>query len=373
MKSFSFKYWGGLIFLIFLSILSYYTYRINTRNIVQDLSQEKKLINILLAGNHNYNRNKHKFFAVLSFNPENNNVGLIFIPPNLRVFLDNNKNIPTKIEDISLKKISDIKSTLREILGLDVIFYIELYDENVRRIINLLEGLDFFCLDNLDNLEKDLYLNFGLNYLDGNKILKYINEPASSFGLNKYDRIQDVFFTLYFNKEKKKHLFNLDFITELVKDLDTNLLPNEIFSLIKMVYAEGNFFAKILPGKIEEDWFIFDRIGAEEYRKEFLNKIILKKDPASKIRVRVLNGTKIPKLARKMRNSLDKEGLKVVEFGTFRNFLLPKSIIISQKADCSMTKKISELTGIDRIFFKIDSSLFSDILIIVGQDFTPPR
>ena len=350
----------GVLFLSSLSV--FYFYKINTRNAVLEAVKERKIINILVAGNKNYDRHRHTFFAVISFNPENNNIGVLFIPPKFKLLWDKEKNIFKRIEDISLKEFDKLKLVLQEKLELNLSFYLELYSEDLKRVIDLLEGLEIFFL----NKDQNYFFDLGINYLDGEKILKYI-ETDSIF--TTYDRIQDILLTLYQKRNQKKFLAELDFISFLISDFNSNLLPNEILSLLDLILNQGNLFFFTLPGEFDKENYFMDEIALNEYQENFRNRIIMSDKAIPKIKVKILNGTSIPKLARKMRSNLIKEGISIVEFGTFHEFKFSKSTIFCQKGDYNLARKISDITGINKIYFKINNNIFSDCLIIVGKDF----
>ena len=102
--------WAGAAALALLGII--YAYRISTRNAIEALAQNKKMINILIAGSNVYRDNKHRFFAVLSINPENSRIGLTFLPPNLKIFFDSGKKRSARIDDIDIDGFKDRKSVV---------------------------------------------------------------------------------------------------------------------------------------------------------------------------------------------------------------------------------------------------------------------
>jgi CRISPR/Cas system-associated protein Cas7 (RAMP superfamily) len=216
---------------------------------------------------------------------------------------------------------------------------------------------------------KDFQPNAGLVYNDGSKIVSYINKVDANSIYLKYDRIQDIILTLYTNKEKMKPFVNSMLIKELYKSMRTNLLVQEIQTLGEMLCEEGDINIAMLPGNFEGNYYVMDDIAYKMYEKEFLGSIILEKTRDQSIKVKILNGTDVPGLARKMRNNLIKEGLNVVEFGTSSGKSVKESIIINRKGNYSAAKKISELTGIKNIYHVIDNTLLYNILVIIGEDY----
>jgi anionic cell wall polymer biosynthesis LytR-Cps2A-Psr (LCP) family protein len=354
-----------IVSVIVLTALGVYYYQIRTRNAVEVLSKDKKLINVLVAGSNTYRQRKHRFFSIITVNPENANVGITFIPPDFKVVLDPDTGEATRIDEVDFIYFDRLRKSLQRDLKLSIPFYVELYSTDVKRIVDLLEGVDLFLLDE-DEMLPDT--SFGLNYFDGNKILHYINSVEENSIYLKFDRIQNILLTLYNDREEKKHFLSLPFITELMRDVKTNMLPQEILSLGSFFTRKGAFFCSLLPGGFHNDYYVVNDINYKIYETELLTPLIMgrKNDPA--IKVKILNGTNVSGLARKMRNSLNRDGLSVVEFGTSPYEKMHRSIIISRKGNIQAVKQVSELTGISRVHYIIDNTTLQDILIIIGED-----
>ena len=106
------------------------------------------------------------------------------------------------------------------------------------------------------------------------------------------------------------------------------------------------------------------------YEQKFLRPLVLAVTDAESIKVRILNGSDIPGLARKMRNVLTKEGLTVVEFGTSPYSVIDKTVIINQKGNLNSALKVSSILGIDAMYHIVDSSQLADVLVIAGKDYS---
>ena len=358
---------SGLAFIIILLVLSsYYIYSNYTRNIIEKLSMNKKLINILIAGSNVYNRDRHRFYAILSINPDNSKVGLTFIPPSLRISYGS-RNVYHTIDEMEISDFKRMSEFFNREFKLQVPFYAEVYSSDLKRLVDLIEGIDIYIIDQVKDIHN---LSYGLNYLDGEKVVKYINSADENSIFSKYDRIQDILLTIYYNKDKYARFNNIQFIEEALRTIKTNLLPQEILSIGELLLKNSEMYCLILPGRFSENgYYVTDSIAYKIYEKTFLKKLALDEDIDSVIKVKILNGTNIPGLARKMRNMLIRDGLSVVEFGTSPFPLLDKTVIINQKGSIEKVKKVSELVGTDRIFHVIDNTQLHSVLIIVGEDF----
>jgi polyisoprenyl-teichoic acid--peptidoglycan teichoic acid transferase len=344
--------------------LIYNIYSCNTRNAVEQLIKDKKMINVLVAGGNRYHDNKHRFFSIVSVNPINNKIGITFVPPSYRIKMGGDDF--EKLENIDFIYFDRIRNTFREDLKMNVPFYMKLYGDDVVRIVNLLEGIDLFVLDQVKDNPK---LEFGVNYFDGDRIIKYINSAPDNSIYIKYDRVSDILFSLYEKKEHYRNLFNSDFIEEMFKTVRTNLLPQELYELGRIAYQDGGLMATLLPGGFDKDLYITDDISYRIYEKEFLQSIILDKKTDPTIKVRLLNGTNVPGLARKMRNLLMRDGVNVLEFGTSPYEQQDYSMIINRRGNYEAVKKISEITGINHIYHIIDNTELNNVLIVIGKDY----
>ncbi len=362
---------SGSVLIIMLAVLfSFYLYRVQTRNVIEKLSQNKKLINILIAGSNVYHQDKHRFYAIVSINPNNSKIGFTFIPPSLRISHGDEEEDYCTIGELEIGDFKRMSEFFSRELKLQVPFFIEIYSSDLKRIVDLIEGVNIYIIDQT----KDIYnVEFGLNYLDGEKVIKYINSAVENSIFSKYDRIQDILLTIYYNKNRYIGFKDIKFIQEALRTIKTNLLPREILSLSELVFKNSDMsdiYCIVLPGKFsEKGYYYIDNIAYKIYENTFLKRLALDEDIDTVIKVKILNGTNIPGLARKMRNMLIRDGLNVVEFGTSPYPLLDRTVIINQKGTIEKVRKVSELVGTDRIFHVIDNTQLHCILIIIGRDF----
>jgi len=351
-----------LIFLIFIGI-NFYKKR--NRNVIDEIISMKDMINILVAGRNVYNENTFSFFALVTINPVNNNIGITFIPPDYRIMMNDDGTKVKKISEIDLYYFDRIKYTLKKDIQMNVPFYIKLYSPDVIRSVNLIEGIDIFSLDQPVFASKS---NFGLQYLDGEKSVKYINSSEQNSIYMKYDRILDLLLTMYNDKANRKKLFNYEFISELFKNIKTNLMPQELFSIAEIIQKKGNMDSTLLPGGFNNGYYVVDEVSYRTYQQEFLTNLVVDSESDPTVKIKIINGTSIPGLARKLRNDLIRDGMNVVEFGTSNYPSIYDSIIICRKADIKSVNKISDMTGIGKIYFVTDTTQLNNILIIVGED-----
>jgi len=351
-----------LIVLIFLGINFY---RKQNRNVIDEIISMKDMVNILVAGRNVYNENTFSFFALITINPVNNNIGITFIPPDYRIMMNDDGTKIKKISEIDLYYFDRIKFTLKKDIQMNVPFYIKLYSPDVVRAVNLLEGVDILSLDQAVYSAKN---NFGLQYLDGEKSVAYINSSDQNSIYMKYDRILDLLLTFYNDRENKKKLFSYEFIDEFFKNIKTNLMTQELYSIAEIIFKEGNVDSTLLPGGFNNGFYVVDEVSYRTYQQDFLTNLVVESEAEPNVKIKILNGTTIPGLARKLRNDLIRDGMNVVEFGTSNYPAIYDSIIVCRKSDTKAAGKISEMTGIGKVYFVTDTTQLNNILIIVGED-----
>ena len=132
-----------------VALLIYHCHGMKTRNAVDKLIQKKKIINILVAGSNKPNDHKHKFFAIVSINPDNRRIGITFIPPSFKIRLDDDGDNCARIDEVVVFNFNRLRYSLQKDLRLNIPFYAEIYASDVERIVNLMEGVDLFVLDQM--------------------------------------------------------------------------------------------------------------------------------------------------------------------------------------------------------------------------------
>lgn len=363
------KKFASLLIALALLIIAFFSinqYRKSTRNIVDLIASKKDLVNVFVSGINSYKDDTFVFFAVISVNPANGNCGITLVPPDYAVLMNDDGSKIKKISEVDFYYYSRIRYSLKKDLGLDVPFYINIYSPDVERTVDLLGGVNIFSIDQAFCVSN---IHFGLNYLDGKKTMQYINCTKDKSIFIKYDRILDIILSLYHDNKLWPLFKNYEFISEIFKSIKTNMLPREIFSIAECLKDKGQFYSSLMPGGYVNDFYQVDEISLKSYQQEFLMPIAIEDPPASDIKIKILNGTSLPGLARQLRNSFIKDGLNVVEFGTSSYPPMKESVIICRKSDFFAAGSISKNTGIDNIYFVNDSTQLNNLLIIIGEDY----
>ncbi|HNR87559.1 MAG TPA: LytR C-terminal domain-containing protein [Spirochaetota bacterium] len=347
-------------------LIAYYVYTINTRNVIETLISSKKIINILIGGSNTYNRDRHRLYALVSINPENGKIVVTFIPPSFNLNSHRKGSSPLRIDEVDFTSFKKVSDALNNNLKINIPFYIQLYAPDVKRAVDMIEGVDLFVLD--QKRDRDPIAS-GVQYFDGERIMRYINAVDDDSIFRKYDRVQDVLLTLYHNGAMYKRFATMPFLSELFSSITTNMLPQELLSLSEILLKRSEMLCATLPATMSEDGvFHFDDIAYKIYESKILKRLVIKDTTAPSIKVKILNGSGVPGLARKIRNILIRDGLSVMEFGTSPYPPIDKTVIINQKGDMAEAIKVSELLGINQIYHVVDNTQLHSVLIILGKD-----
>lgn len=353
-----------ILMLLLVSFLLYRHIVQGNRNVVEQLARQNSFIHILVAGSHSYNENRHNFYAVFSLNPENSRIGISFIPPSYRIVIDKSSNRSVPVSEVDFNDRDRILASLEKDLHLEIPFYVELYSPDVERAVNLYEGVELFNLDQM----KDEPIPFGEYYFDGEKAVSYIHSVADDSIYGKYDRILDLVYTIYYDRDKMKRLLHPSLVVEGMKKIQTNILPQEALRLVQLLRKPANVSHIVVPGEFSDGLYYMDDISYKIYQDEFITRLVIDEQEKEPARIKILNGTSEPGLARKMRNRLIREGLNVIEFGTWSDSTLDHSIMISRRGNMDAVQEVSSITGISRVYHVTDSSVLNSILIIIGKD-----
>ncbi|MBN2433692.1 MAG: LCP family protein [Spirochaetes bacterium] len=338
---------------------------LNRRNIISQLQSESSMINVLVAGANNFNDNRFSFFMLVSINPDKSSVGLTFIPPTYSVDAKDDGS-GVKLNSVDLNDFSIVSKAIERDLGLKVPFYISLYSVDAQRITDLVEGINLFIFESAKLLKG---LSSGVNYLDGKKSLEYINNVENNSIYYKYDRVMDIVLSLSKNRELYRKFINRPFIERASETLRTNLTIPELESLLQLLVDNTSVHWTLLPGQLEPDGvYSMDEIARKMYRDTFLRKLVVDSETEKNIKVTILNGTTVSGLAMKTRKTLMRDGINVVQFGTYHDQNLQKTLIIDQKGDSERLDLISSKLEIENRHHVIDSTQLHDILVIIGND-----
>ena len=92
--------------------------------------------------------------------------------------------------------------------------------------------------------------------------------------------------------------------------------------------------------------------------------------PDSRVRVQVLNGSRVPGLARLATDALRDAGYDVVDLGNART-PTKTSVVLDRAGNREIAERVAATLGITRIESRPDSALLLEVTVVLGPDFRP--
>lgn len=308
----------------------------------------------------------------IKFNSQEKEVVLISIPRDLAIPYD--KTSEFKINNLyahEIEKTNDTKKAgettaniISKIVGVPIHYYIRIDFEGFKKIIDSLGGIEievknsffdkFYPTENFGY--QTIYFEKGKQIMDGEKTLQYVrsrhgqvidgeNDEASDFARAKrqqqaLEAIKDKSFSVYtvFNP---KRVYNI--LEALGDHVRTNLEPGEMLRLFDIAL-------KIEKNKIRNEvidnsnngllyastssygaYILLPKNNDFSLIQNFVQNIFnLKSDELEAIKIIILNGTKIPNLAKKYAEILKTENYNIVFFGNNASSDYEKTVIYNK-------------------------------------------
>ncbi len=194
------------------------------------LLPSKDAFNVLLLGGDKVSNNSDTMMLA-NFDPETGNINIMSIPRDTRVFIKNwerkiNFAYPNGGEDLSAKTVS-------ELLDVNIKYYVYVDTSAFRKIIDLLDGVDYYVPtdlnydDPLQNLH--IHLKKGQQTLNGAQSEQYVRFRKPNVWNKEVRKYYD-------GSDLKRNIAQQNFIKELMKQkLTLQYLP-KLTSVINTVF-----------------------------------------------------------------------------------------------------------------------------------------
>jgi len=91
------------------------------------------------------------------------------------------------------------------------------------------------------------------------------------------------------------------------------------------------------------------------------------------IRVEVINGAGVRRLARRATEHLRELGFDVVYYGNAEQFDRDSSVAIARTDSIEPARRVADALGVLRVERRVDHNLFLDVSLILGRDWVEPR
>lgn len=391
-----------IIVIVSSVILFYHKFRGN--RIDSDIKKNKEITMLIVV----HDGKKLLFSELFFYHPETKKGAILDFPRNLGTIIN---AVDNKINSIDvLYKASGIlryKSKLEELIDNKIPYYLEIESSNIEYIVDLLDGLEIFIADPVENLGEELVLlPSGNNILDGKKVKTYAtyrdkeNDDSRRIDIGEIGRhckfiqillkrMGDKF--LYLNKKNVLGYFKsyiktnlnkmaLKSFMEELKNLNTDhmVFQHITGNIRKIEVADEN-------NRMERKNLIFPHHEGQwliETVRQIKDSIANKEIEGYEVfntAIKILNGTKINGLAGRTSKLFQSFGYNVAEESNAGNDEEIKTVVlyspnclslaedVGKKIKCGniepMLKRNKLYPGIAAYYESVD------IIIVLGKDF----
>jgi len=238
---------ASLGYINFTQAVSADVYNQNNNNLVSEIldpyKSKTESVNVLVLGGDKVNKNTDTMMLV-NFNPKTAEINILSIPRDTKVLINRstakiNAAYPYGGGNQAVESVSNL-------LGVDIKYYVFLDTSTFRKIIDELDGVDYYVPENLnyDDPIQNLHIHLkkGQQLLDGNKaeqFMRYRKGNGSTqtknydgSDLKRIDAQQNFIKELIRQKAKLKYITKFDDILNVIfKNIDTNIEMDEILKL----------------------------------------------------------------------------------------------------------------------------------------------
>lgn len=365
-----------IFFLVFALLLLFFfivyqTYQVLHRGEIEKLFDLNKNFSILLVGSSPQNDDKENviFISVATVYPQTSKIGLISFFPETRL----KENTPTLSQRLQEEDISKVSQDLATIMGVEIPFYIKTSLSTVSEFVDLVEGVPYYIWQ--PDVPPQENFPQGEFILDGSLIKKLLNMKVEGEFFQAKRLYRQYSFLLNFWKERSNKwqiLRDKDIFKKASGAIKSNLQISELYFLSQVLMSEKAWlplFMEVSAIK-KGDNFVMDAETTALFLKDFQKKLSKQEENFNEEspRMEIRNGTDTSGLARKMRNKVAQRGVRVLEFSNADRNDYPKTILIDRSANVNFVQNFSLLMGAD-YYFSINRSIFTDIVVIIGNDY----
>jgi LCP family protein required for cell wall assembly len=298
------------------------------------------------------------------------------------------------------------KKTVQYNLGVPVNYYIRVDFEGFRQIIDTIGGIDIevdkeIIDDRFPNEQygyDPLYIEAGLQHMDGDLALKYARTRHGSSDFDRAKRQQQVLLAV---RDKALQLNLLPKLPELMillaDTIETDLQPNEILNLAQIGWnidkdnvdsavIDQNMTLQhttptgadvLLPRRDKIRPLIDDMFTSKPVEipiKVTVQIIEMDRLAADEAKIAIINGTQNPGLAKEVADYLRNEGYNIVETGQADRDDYTETIIVDYTGKTFTVEQLTEAMNVPTEDVRPGSNLQSevDIRVILGDDFQFP-
>lgn len=289
------------------------------------------------------------------------------------------------------------RRVISNFLGIEIKYYIVIDYEGFEKLVDLVGGVTISVEKPLkdDKTKPPIDIAAGTQKLDGKRALAYVRYRDTLTGdLGRLQRQRQLLEALL--KERDRSLSNLQqLVTTAQKFIETNLAPVLLYRLVQRLQdlRPEQVQIKQIPGeaicKSAQEGGCY--VEPDPVRTaQLVNKMLRGLDvvTADEVRIKVLNGSGVTGIARRVSELLRNEGFSVVYTGNADRFDYTQSYMIDITGDARKIELVRERSlrslwkvvkpdelaaTMKGLAAKGVTGAGADLLLIIGQDFQLPE
>jgi len=326
-----------------------------------------------------------RFFEILLYDPDTNRAAIVYIPGNVGMIIESLKKVDRLDVLYNRGNMDPLISKIEELVAIDIPFFIDLQDREVRNQVDLLGGLELFIPNPVDiTFEgRRVLLPSGSVVLDGEKIRDFISyREETENDVDRAGRKQRFLQSLLKKISEGDLLTKKKAFATFRGNMSTNLSPGALSSFVtetrkleieKIIFQRVLGSTRVIDGK-ELLFPHFDGQLLKEIVKQTEDSISSQEPFAEEeltVAIEVLNGTSVGGLARRAANVFQSFGYDVVSVANADNSEYQKTVVLDRKGGIAAAERIAELIRCQRVYSRLeeDGDLSIDVSIILGTDF----
>ncbi|UCF98723.1 MAG: LCP family protein [Spirochaetaceae bacterium] len=333
-----------------------------------------------LAGDKDYG-----FFEILLYHPDTNRGAIIYIPGNVGMIIESLRKVDRIDVLYDRGNLSPLIDKIEELVALDIPFFIDLQDEELRNQVDLLGGLELFIPNPVDTAVagKRVLLPSGSVVLDGDKIREFI-----AYQEEMENEVDSVGRKQRFLQTFLRSIADSDLVAEkngfsvFRGNLNTNMSPRALSSFVaemKKLNDEKIVFQRVLGSSriVDQKQLLFPHFDGQLLKEIVKQTVetISSQEPFSEdeliVAIEVLNGTSVGGLARRAANVFQSFGYDVVSVANADNSDYQNTVVLDRKGRIDVAQRVADLIRCQRVYSRLEDEgdMTIDVTVILGTDF----
>jgi anionic cell wall polymer biosynthesis LytR-Cps2A-Psr (LCP) family protein len=328
---------------------------------------------------------EYGFFELLLYHPDTSRGAILYIPGNVGLIIESLKKVDRIDALYERGSLELLIEKVEQLVAIDIPFFIDLQDVELRNQVDLLGGLELFIPNPVDTsfAGQHVLLPSGSVTLDGDKIRDFIAyQDEMENEVDSVGRKQRFLQALLKAIADSALLEQKSAFSVFRNNMDTNLSPRALHSFVlemkkldyeKIVFQRVLGSSRIVDGK-ELLFPHFEGQLLKEIVKQTV-ETISSREPFSEdeltVAIEVLNGTNVGGLARRAANVFQSYGYDIVSVANADNADYQRTVVLDRKGRLEVAQRVANLIRCQRVYSRLEEivDMSIDVTIILGTDF----